>query len=210
MKNRFLMANFLALVVFLGDGNANSIKFFGNSITLHYKAEKIGWNLNNGMAATSADLDYVGLIMGEVMDKCHIYKYDVYNFSSFERNPSLLFPANFYEIDFKDNILVFFLGDNVKIKMEESFVNIFEMEIKKIKPKEIIVVGTWWGNDKLDNYLRHMAENNNIKYVDISGISKSIENRATHPNKFVSAHPGNIGMKKIANKILPYILAQCI
>jgi len=176
---------FAAFFVFSWVAAANEVGgvyFVGNSITFHGKSEKIGWMSSWG---------------------------GVYNYAFFERDPEKNFPEDFNKIDFNNGVVVVFLGDNVDRGNEAIFHARLESQLKNIPGGRAIVVGTWWNNILVDDFLEKLSSKMNARYISLNGISSFDENRAVHENKFVAAHPSDAGMNKIYEKIMPEIIKIC-
>lgn len=210
MRKKWMV--FAAFFVFSWVAAANEVGgvyFVGNSITFHGKSEKIGWMSSWGMAASSSDSDYVGLIRKSINEYCTYEVRGVYNYAFFERDPEKNFPEDFNKIDFNNGVVVVFLGDNVDRGNEAIFHARLESQLKNIPGGRAIVVGTWWNNIMVDDFLEKLSSKMNARYISLNGISSFDENRAVHENKFVAAHPSDAGMNKIYEKIMPEIIKIC-
>lgn len=199
---------------FLGDINnkdAFKVMYIGNSITLHERKDEIGWPFNHGMAASKPENDYVHLINERLST---LYKKPVaalvYNAADFERefdNPlmseKLLKQAN----DFKPNLIVFRLGENMYkeglnfIDAKNALKNLL-INLKKLT-NEIIITSLFWYCEPLDKIIKELSDELNLKYVYIADLGEKDENKAigkfNHPG--IQGHPGDLGMRRIAERL---------
>ena len=191
--------------------NSNlKILFIGNSITLHEPAPKIGWNNNFGMAASSEENDYVHQVIKGLNVKYGSVSYAVCNASDWE--------FNFYDEEllkkflplrnFNADIIVFRIGENVNREMlgKYDYAKYFEKFVKSLikDDTKIIVTNTFWAYDLISNPMEKVAKQNGYVFVNISDLGFKDENKAIglFEHAGVASHPGDLGMKRIAERIL--------
>ena len=193
--------------------NANKIiMFIGNSITYHELKPEIGWNQQNGMAASDIEHDYVHLVLSHLREKEPSTAAIVFNAGHWEldfNNESKLKTIMDVIKQYKPNTVVFRIGENsqrpiVQQKMDPK--PAYDNLIKEISNNcdDVIVTSLFWEYPTLDKILKDAAIENNAKYVLINDLGYEDENKAIglyeHPG--VQGHPGNLGMKRIAERII--------
>lgn len=195
---------------------ANRILFLGNSITLHPPAPSIGWNGNWGMAASAVDKDYVHLVLKAVSQAAgKVPESVVTNIASFERR------SETYDVDeelkkelaFKPDIVIVAIGENVPALASEKAKQAFKASLtrllRKLKQNSgpvIIVRSCFWQDRAKDRILEQACSEVGGGFVDSSALGKDEKNIARSERKFshdgVAGHPGDQGMRAIADKIL--------
>jgi lysophospholipase L1-like esterase len=192
------------------------VLFLGNSITRHGAAPKIGWNDDWGMAASALEKDYVHIVAGGLAELAG-RKPDIMiaNVADFERNLAT------YDIDaklkaafeFKPTLVIVALGENVaalqtdeaKAQFKTSFSKLLGA-LKNAGQPSLVVRGCFWADKTKDDILQQACAAAGGIYVDIGGLGKDESNYARSERKFehagVAAHPGDKGMKAIADAIL--------
>jgi hypothetical protein len=197
------------------------ILFLGNSITLHAPAEHIGWTGNWGMAASAAEKDYVHLVVkalskpGQAEAKAFTPKTMVENIATFERKyASFSMDERLKKYAaFKPTLVILAIGENVPaLATEEAETQFFDSvrkplrSIKDSADPTIIVRSSFWPDAAKDKVLKRAAADAGGIFVDISKLSKDEGNYARSERKFehkgVAAHPGDKGMKAIADAIV--------
>jgi alpha-galactosidase len=192
------------------------ILFVGNSLTSHGPKADIDWHGNWGMAATSADKDYVHLVtralaakqgtMPEIMVK---------NVADFERNHVGYDIAGKFAdaAAFKADLVILCIGENVaalktaeaQAKYQEQVTALLK-SLKSNPQAQIIVRSSFWANTAKDTAMRQACEAVGGTFVDISALSKDEKNyaRSERPYKHagVANHPGDRGMAAIAEEIV--------
>jgi hypothetical protein len=197
-------------------GPCNRILFLGNSITLHGPSAKVGWPNNWGMAASAQQKDYVHVLVNSVA-KLSGTQPDVRidNIAEFERHYDTydLNAKLKRHLDFKADIIVVAIGENVpslgseeaKGKFKDSFVRLLTILRGNGQPA-IFVRSCFWANKAKDDILRGSCKAGGGVFVDISGLAKDESNYARSERSFahagVAAHPGDKGMKAIADALL--------
>lgn len=197
--------------------STDSLKIFiiGNSITTHGIATDIGWDHKSGMAASDYNKDYVHLLFNKLKtqypQKNIRLRYS--NWSLFERIPEKF--SNFRVVEnFKPNIVIFQLGDNID---SESSALFKKSSISFLEPFENkFVLSPFFMNPDNFKASKEIALKSNSIFINISSISKNKANTAAKdPNRSdrskwtvagVSAHPGNTGMQNISNEIFKSII----
>lgn len=193
----------------------------GNSITKHEKCD-YWWN-EIGMAATEEEKDYFHLVSSYLKSKNDNFYSAAINYSVWETN------ANDRAQTF--NMIEPYLSDKlnlVTIQLSENagdlstFQSDYTELINHIKEKcpeaQILLVDDFWSNEK-SNLKKEIASSNNISFVDLSEIrgmkeyqcgmntivygDDGKENKVEHEG--VAAHPGDKGMKFIADAIINMI-----
>ena len=192
------------------------VLFVGNSLTSHGPKADIDWHGNWGMAATSADKDYVHLVtralaakqgtMPEIMVK---------NVADFERNHVGYDIAGKFAdaATFKADLVILCIGENVaalktaeaQAKYQEQVTALLK-SLKSNPQAQIIVRSSFWANTAKDTAMRQACEAVGGTFVDISSLSKDEKNyaRSERPYKHagVANHPGDRGMAAIAEEIV--------
>ena len=193
--------------------NGKKVLFLGNSITLHETAPQIGWFHNWGMAASDISKDYVHLTVTGIEKKYGEINYCICNVGNWElgfENDDVL--CQFKQArDFNADIVIVRIGENVKIEKlhkcdfgekYEKFVKYFAGSSEKI-----VITSLFWEYEKIDEQIKKTAEKLNAEFVFLGDLGYDDGNKAIgkFENKGVASHPNDVGMKKIAERILEKI-----
>lgn len=216
-----LCAGFLARMTSAADKIRPEIKtervlFLGNSITRHGVLEKIGWTTDWGMAASAQEKDYVHLVTAGIADMAgNKPEMKLQNIADFERSPaSYDLEAKLKEqLAFKPTLVVVAIGENVpalttddqKAQFKTSYLKLLNMLKDNGRPT-LIVRSSFWADKNKDDIMQQACVSVGGIYADLSALSKDESNYARSERKFqhdgVAAHPGDKGMKAIADAIL--------
>ena len=191
----------------------NAVKrvlFLGNSITLHETKPEIGWNYNWGMAASGEEKDYVHLTLQALRKKYGAISYCVCNVGEWEKN---YFDENVIKkFDgakaFAADIVIFRFGENIRqdsfdeyplLKYLQAFTEYFTENAKTI-----ILTDTFWAHDYICNALKQVATQKGYIFVSLADLGEKAENKAIGLfwHEGVANHPGDLGMQRIAERIL--------
>ena len=215
-----------------GATSPNAVKtdrvlFLGNSITLHGPSESIGWTGNWGMAASAADKDYVHLVTQSLSQQYasastangpQTPQIKIENIADFERQYTD-YPVEEKLQDFlrfKPDLVIVAIGENVPdLFSEESKTQFYGSVTKLLRTIQangnptIVVRSCFWPNADKDAILKRATTDVSGIFVDISALSKDDSNFARSERKIehsgVAAHPGDNGMRAIANAIIDAI-----
>ena len=189
------------------------ILFLGNSITIHPVMPEIGWNHEWGMAADTAEQDYVHLVSRGI-ERATGRPADVRirNLASFERGfRDYDFMKNRDLIDFQAEYLVVALGENVaalqtaeeRLEFRNAFRKLLECFLSGKRKPHTVVRGVFWPNVWKDEILSWVSANLDLTFVkaDIAG-DKNMLALGKFEHEGVQNHPGNRGMAEIARRIL--------
>ncbi len=191
-------------------GNANAEKrvlIVGNSITLHFPKEDIGWYGKWGMAASAQDKDYVHLLQKKLDESEKNVLTLVRQIASWELGFTKEDALDDFKIEheFGADVVIFRAGENVP--KDSDFV-LFEQKlhefIEYIAPKkEIIFTSTIWESELKNAPIRNVAAKLGKPFIDLTEIGRRDEYRAVglFEHKGVASHPGDKGMEYIADKI---------
>lgn len=202
------------------------ITFFGNSLLSHG-----GYYGGIGMAATSQDKDYYHLVTNYIKSKnpnaiTTIGKGPNWEggTTSTERREmlnTLIRPM----IDSDTDIVFIQFGDNVNTAAKratfvEDGIELVNF-IKSNSPKALIYwIGVWYGGKEVADYIKTICDRTNIKFIDITSLATESRFKAKIGQKValpdggtyivdnagVASHPGDEGMKKIAETIQQHLL----
>jgi|GEM_PF-2508839 len=182
------------------------ILIMGNSLTCHGPStEALGWGGNWGMAATSQQNDYAHVLCKLISDNQPQLKPELRIMSLYEGAiDSFKLPA-----DFTPDLVIVQGGDNIpqeKVTIEQAGIPYGKVleALRKDNDPLIVCVGDWGGRQNLNSIMRQFALRNGASFVAISHLATT-ENRAVSEGHFTNAgvnwHPGDRGMKKIAETI---------
>lgn len=197
------------------DVDASRVLFLGNSITRHGPAPKIGWNDDWGMAASAREKDYVHLVAaglaGPAGRKPEI-KFT--NIADFERGLAAYdVDARLKaELDFKPTLVIVAIGENVAALQNDDAKAQFKSSLGKLLNRlkgpgtTIVVCSCFWADAAKDGILREACAAAGGIFVDIAALGKDESHYARAERTFehsgVAAHPGDKGMKAIADALL--------
>lgn len=191
------------------------VLFLGNSITLHGPAPEIGWTGNWGMAASTAEADYVHLLMADMTRVLGMSPQAmVRNIAGFERGyESFDVGTGLQEArEFRADLVVVAIGENVaplvtedaRLKFTAAFSRLLAALQVAGKPA-LMVRSSFWPNAVKDDILRRVSADVGATYVDIAALGRDERHAARAERKIphdgVAAHPGDLGMRAIADAI---------
>ena len=198
-----------------GGGEGLKVLFIGNSITRHGILESIGWYTDCGMAASSLDKDYVHQTVSMLEEKYGKVQFCIAQRSDWERafdSPNAL---DYYKeaYDFDADIAIFRLGENVRMTKPEHvevFANALIDAMKYLtenRRAKLVVTDTFWRNQYINTSIEKACAVMGIESVKIGDLGDDDSMKATglFEHGGVAMHPGDKGMKAIADRIVAKI-----
>ncbi|MBE5749249.1 MAG: SGNH/GDSL hydrolase family protein [Clostridiales bacterium] len=184
------------------------ILILGNSITWHEYKDEIGWFGDWGMAASSEDNDYVHLLcdkLGALKQPYGEVAVMIRQAATWELGYQKDDVLNDFmvEKEFNADIVLFRLGENIRKDVDAKL--LYE-KIKELlnflcpNGKAVLTTG-FWKNIVVDDCIKEYAQKENAILIDLNPLGEDESNMAI--GKFshhgVEIHPGDKGMKEIAN-----------
>jgi len=195
------------------DKSKNCLFVIGNSLTRHGPSAAIGWQGEWGMAASAADKDYVAQLL-KLLNQNAVpgaswaaHKEDG---GELERHPAIYHVTDeASRLARQSALVVVEVGDNVDTSKTPlpMFAQAYSQSLDALKPEAGVLacLSTWWPSVEKDTLIKERCEQAGGVFVDISSIARAPKNIArnerTIAHEGVGAHPGDAGMKAIANKI---------
>jgi len=212
-------------------GKQFKILIIGNSLSYHGIAKEIGWNQISGMAATSREKDYAHLLFKKIEIKLPDRNIciRISNLATFERNPASFDDKSInYLVNFQPDIIIFQLGENVRIDeknapllFEEKYIELINC-FKKMANPLIICTTPFFPLLQKNKIIEKVALSTNSYIVDLSHLpllepenyAKNEKNykadKTLWKNDGIGIHPGDIGMENIAQQLFITINASIL
>jgi len=195
-------------VFYLGSKNAQKrILIVGNSITRHGKKPEIGWNYDFGMAASREENDFVHLLARMVNRNADSAFFMIRQAATWECGftaPDVLDDFS-TERAFDPDILIFRLGENVPKNTDPTqYAEALEAFVNHICPHgKVIFTTTVWESEMRSAPIRALAEKRREPCIDLSesGRREDLMAIGKFAHRGVSIHPGDSGMRYIAEQI---------
>ncbi len=204
----------------LNNGTYN-ILAIGNSITLHPVCSY--WWGSWGMAASSADKDYVHQVQAGLQQSYANVNLDILSVQSWEASSARSRQLSKFDSKLANSydLVIIQLGENVNnmSTFKRDFNNLVSY-VKTAQPNaKVVIVGDYWYRSGRDAAKMDVAAKQGCAFADISSIRGDRSYRAargdkvlgddgklhTVTNAAVIKHPNDAGMKFIADKILEAI-----
>lgn len=192
------------------DSPKKKVLILGNSITMHGKKPEIGWNGNWGMAASAREKDYVHVLFDKAQTICHEVQFCVIQASRWERGfwEEEILTSYQPVAEFKPDIIIFRLGENVldadcdKHSFEKNLKRFLDYFTVSDDTKWILTT-CFWHHQIVDDGIRKIAEKANVPLLELGDFGELDEMKAIglFEHIGVAAHPGDLGMRKIADVI---------
>lgn len=190
------------------------VTFVGNSITRHGPKADIGWSGDWGMAASAKDRDYVHLVKKGLEERNDPASICIAQAAVWERG--FLEDDKILENEFSDvrlfdaDTLVVRIGENMKKDQIALCGPYFEKMIRFFvteSTKKIVVTDSFWEHQVRDSIIRDICDRNGYTFCRISDLGNDQSNMAIgqYEHKGVSVHPCDLGMERIADRILALI-----
>jgi lysophospholipase L1-like esterase len=183
-----------------------NVYFLGNSITLHYPLPILNWFGTWGMAATSAENDYTYQLIYKLRNEFNNYRI---NYTTHQ--------VRYWEFNFNETVkidtqkpvdlLVVQLGENVveDYALKNNYWAALSKLVAGIKGKntKVIMLDPFWYSSYKTAVHKGVAQMNGYYFVAVSDLSFNTDNMAydTFDNPAVRTHPGDKGMKAIAERL---------
>ena len=198
-----------------GGDEGLKVLFIGNSITRHGVLESIGWYSDCGMAASAPDKDYVHQTVKMLEEKYGKVQFCIAQVSDWEGDFTTPNTRGYFReaYDFDADIAIFRLGENVRMTQYEHievFANALIDAMKYLtegRRAKLVVTDTFWRNNNINTSIEKACAEMGIESVKIGDLGDDDSMKATglfwHGG--VAMHPGDKGMKAIADRIVAKI-----
>ena len=196
-------------------GGKFKVLIYGNSIAIHGRAPKIGWNADWGMAATSRDKDFAHLIVSALEAKRgERADFRIRNLAVLERNyraDLTDFADLASDVAYAPDYVVIAIGENVPSlgKADEADYTKFLSSLAKplvesAKHPPVVMRSPFWKNAVKADCTAKAAKEVGAIYVDAGPLGEKEENMAIglFEHQGVARHPGDLGMRRLADLIL--------
>lgn len=186
----------------------------GNSIMFHGPAAQLGWGNSNGMAASAPEKDFVHLLTAQLQALYPATQVRLQAGTSLE----LDFGRATYKMDefdqpmqeFKPDLVIIRLGENMSDgevptrNFEGQFRQFIDRLITLSKGQSVKIVTTTsvWEKPQADAIIRKIIAEKGLTLVDLQCmVGQSQYFASGYANPGVAAHPGDVGMQRIADLI---------
>ena len=199
-------------------GGVKSVLFFGNSITRHEPAPAIGWNNDWGMAASSLDKDFVHLVVAELDRVFGKVDYCIAQGAKWERSytdtEGVMKEYYSKAREFDADIVIVRIGENITAEAHlkvncKPYVDQAIDYLVKNKSARVVVTDMFWYAIYNDCF-REIAEERGYTFCHLTDLEEDERTMALglFEHKGVASHPGDFGMKCIADRILEKLLEK--
>lgn len=199
------------------EGSGKRILILGNSITLHGPKADIGWHGEWGMAASSKEKDYVHQLMASTLEIAPDSAFCICQVAEWERQykeGGNTYPAYQAAKEFEADIIIMRFVENCPKKDFEpdlfkkeldAFLRFFDPEERA---KIIITTGFW--RHPADETIEKYAKEKELPCIYMGDLGADDLMMATglFEHSGVAHHPGDLGMKTIADRI--FLLLKAI
>ena len=196
-------------------GGGFKVLIYGNSIAAHGRAPKIGWNADWGMAATSRDRDFAHLLIAALEERRgERADYRIRNLAALERNyrTDLGEYADLADdVAYAPDYVVIAIGENVSSLRESDVADYTKFLVRLARPlvesakrPKVVMRSPFWRNAVKADCTAKAAAEVGAAYVDAGPLGDRNENMALglFSHKGVARHPGDLGMRRLADLIL--------
>ena len=187
-----------------------NVLFLGNSITRHGILHEIGWHNDWGMAASKKEKDYVHILINKILEKVPNASFCIGQVADWERlykEGEKVYGQYENARDFGADIIICRFIENVNQSEFDS--EIFKKELDKLlrffdpenESKVILTSGFW--HHIGDKVIEEYAKEKNLPFVLLNDLEDDESNMAIglFEHSGVAHHPGDKGMKNIAERI---------
>lgn len=205
--------------LFYGRKGGIKICFIGNSITRHAPCESIGWHGDWGMAASSAENDYCHLVMHTVRkqypDASFMIVQEAHWERSFWKDDSERYDGAMREIAvFDPDIAVLRLAENVSREnaAEHDFAKGYDDLCRYLSDngrRRLLLTDGFWRAPWTEKIIHEAAERYSDGVIALGDLGDRDEMKAVglFEHTGVAAHPGDAGMRAIAERIEKRLLS---
>ena len=196
-------------------GGGFRVLIYGNSIAHHRPSASIGWTNSWGMAASSLDRDFASLTVEGLEERLgKRADYRVKSLYRLECDPRGfdVEKALADDVPFKPDYVIVALGENVKNLDTEEEQSVYRRRLEEIaclfrkdgRTPKILFRSPFWKNPQKMRLTREAAEATGSLYVDAGPLGDEPSNMALGLFKHagVARHPGDLGMRRLADLIL--------
>ena len=189
----------------------------GNSITIH-PLNEYWWN-ECGMAATTAENDYVHLVASSLDAKFYAYNFSTWELMGHDRGETLSLLDGL--LSEKLDLVTIQLSENATdlSTFESDFEELIRYVQKRAPDARLLVIGDFWDKKQKDAMKQKACEKTKVELVrldEIKGLKKyqcgmgitvydNNGNPHTVEHAGVANHPGDAGMKWIADRIVEVV-----
>ena len=196
-------------------GGTFRVLIYGNSIALHGRAPKIGWHGDWGMAASAREKDFAHLVVAGLEAKRGAHAdFRIRNLALLERNfrTNLTHFADLAsDVAYAPDYVVIVIGENVPAIKESDVADYTQFLVRLAKPlaesakrPKVVMRSPFWRNSAKADCTAQAAKEVGAIYVDAGSLGDKDENMALglFGHKGVARHPGDIGMRRLADLVL--------
>ena len=193
-------------------GAGRRIMFVGNSITLHGISPKIGWYHDFGMAASKKENDYVHILMDKITKSDADAAFCICQVSEWEskyHSGDTLLEKYAAARDFGADIIVMNIVENCPKDGYDA--EIFKRSYKSLieylghSAKPVLATGFWAHPADGDIETLGVELGCPVVYLGDLGARKDMKAIGLFEHAGVSSHPGDLGMRTIANRLFEQI-----
>lgn len=182
------------------------LAILGNSITYHEPNPSLGWYGQYGMAASSAENDYVHVLLSKLSEAGRPADCLIANLAEWERtmNDEWLKRHHPTLLAFDPDVLVMRLGENADHRAKEKeFEEAYQRLIGHFPRAKVILTDLFWEYAPFDDFLASLAKEMGYPLVILHDLGDDPKMKAgsRFANPGVGLHPGDLGMLTIAERI---------
>ena len=202
-------------------GAPKRLVIYGNSILCHRPVAALGWTNCWGMAASAQDKDFAHLLLkGLERELGCAVDYRFRGLYVFEKEYPTFDVKRLLadDIAFKPDYVVIALGENVDSFKDEQAKRVYREKLTELAAAfrescantRVVLRAPFWRNPVKSELTRAAAEKAFARFVDVGALGEDPANRADglFAHKGVANHPGDLGMKRIADALLAELLAK--